>query len=358
MSPENPQRSAGLGPWRDALMILVLAGVVLWAAAGVLIPLVLAAFVFVLILALSDHIRALMPAFLPGWLATVLALLVALSGLFAVMFVLANQATQFARALPGYEAQLESALGRLVAVLGGGGAEALRQALVDFDLSWLARNVLGGARSFLSSFLLISLYVAFMMAERRMMAHKLILAANDRQISDEISATLDKIALSLQRYVGVKTFISSLTAGLSYLIFLALGLEYAETWAVLTFLLNFIPSIGSIIAVIFPAMVSAVQFDTLMPFVVIAFGCGGMQFAIGNFLDPALLGRSLNISSLVVILSLVVWTALWGLPGAFLSTPLTVCVLLAMAQFPALRPLAVMMSKDGRLDPPGAGRTL
>lgn len=146
-----------------------------------------------------------------------------------------------------------------------------------------------------------------------------------------------------------KTFVSVLTSLISYSVFRWLDLEYAETWAVLTFALNFIPSIGSIVAVVFPAMVSLVQFDTITPFLVIVLFCGTVQFMIGNFLDPALLGRSLNMSTFMVIIALTFWSAVWGVIGAFLSVPLTVCILIVFSHIPALRPLAILMSKDGEL---------
>jgi len=140
-----------------------------------------------------------------------------------------------------------------------------------------------------------------------------------------------------------------LTASLSYVVFRYLGLEFAETWAVLTFAFNFIPSIGSVVAVLFPAAVSLVQFETITPFLIILFGCGSTQFAIGNFLDPALLGRSLNLSTLTVILALTFWASVWGITGAFLSIPLTVCLLIIFSHVPITRPLAILMSQEGTL---------
>ena len=137
-------------------------------------------------------------------------------------------------------------------------------------------------------------------------------------------------------------WISALTGLFSYAIFRFLGLEFAETWAVLTFALNFIPSIGSVIAVVFPAVVSLVQFDTIGPFLTIVMGCGLVQFLIGNILDPAMLGRSLNLSTLMVILALTFWSAVWGIIGAFLSVPLTVCILIVLSNVPATRHLALV----------------
>ena len=106
---------------------------------------------------------------------------------------------------------------------------------------------------------------------------------------------------------------------------------------------------GSIIAVIFPSLIALVQFESIGPFLMIILGCGTLQFLIGNFLDPALLGRSLNMSTFLVILALMFWTTIWGLIGAFLSVPLTVCILIVFSHIPALRPIAILMSLDGRL---------
>ncbi len=339
---------------RDVAIVVAIAVFGLSAGAGFLVPLTLAVLAFVLITAVSDRIMALSrPVIaLPRWLATLTGVVLVLSGLFAIMFILTNQATQFARAMSGYEFKLDATVTRISGMLGPDLGDLIRDSVVKIDFSRLALSVFGGATSFLSTFLVICIYVGFMMAERRVMTHKILLAARDPALGQHITELLGTISVSLQRYLGVKTFISAVTALLSYAVFRVLGLDYPETWAVLTFALNFIPSIGSVIAVVFPASVALVQFDTFTPFVVIVVLCGGMQFLIGNILDPALLGRSLNLSTFMVILALTFWSAIWGVIGAILSVPLTVCILIVLAQIPAARPVAILMSIDGQLTPP------
>lgn len=361
----NPGVASGraLSYWRDVLLILTLMVFGLWSGAGFLVPLALAVLIFVLITAVSDRIRNFsvdrIP--MPAWLANLAAVAVVLAGLFAVIYVLGSQATQFARAFPTYETQLEGALARVTSIVGNEVVKGIQEMFVQIDISLVARSAFGGASSFLSTFLLICLYVAFMMAERQTMARKLALAFEGKPFARDLPIIMATISDSLQRYVSVKTFVSTLTALFSYSVFRFLGLEFAETWAVLTFALNFIPSIGSVIAVIFPALVSLVQFDTAGPFLTIVLGCGLVQFLIGNILDPALLGRSLNLSTLMVMLALTFWTAVWGIIGAFLSVPLTVCILIVLCNVPATRPLAILMSQDGTLntatpDPDSNGR--
>ncbi len=337
---------------RDVVLVAVLIIGTLYLGAGFLVPLVLALLIFVLVTAISDRIAGvtLFGKRLPNWIGYILGAAPVLFGLFLIAYVLGNQATHFARALPVYEAQLDGALVRAAGLLGEDIVLFIRATFIEVDLSRIAISAFNGASFFLSTFLLICLYVAFMVSERTLFAEKLVHAASNRRLRREMRRTVDSVSIGVQRYVGVKTFLSTITALFSYAVFRYLGLEFAETWGILTFALNFIPSIGSIVAVILPALVALIQFETTGPFLTVAFGCGIVQFLIGNILDPALMGRSLNISTLMVILALTFWTAIWGIIGAFLSVPLTVCVLIVFAQIPATRPIAILMSKDGRVD--------
>ncbi|WP_170348779.1 MULTISPECIES: AI-2E family transporter [Ruegeria] len=332
---------------RDVSIVATLLVLGLYAGSAFLIPLTMALLVNVLIIALSDRIIALTR--MPVWLANVAGVTVVLAGLFVIMYILGSQATQFARTIGTYENQFDETVNRVTGWVGNDVTTFIRDNLINIDMSYIARVLLGSATSLLNQFFLISLYVAFLMAERLAFRKKIQLAAGDPKTGIEFAAILDAISFSLQRYVGVKTLISLITASISYSVFKILGLEFAETWAVLTFALNFIPSIGSIIAVIFPSLIALVQFESIGPFLMIILGCGTLQFLIGNFLDPALLGRSLNMSTFLVILALMFWTTIWGLIGAFLSVPLTVCILIVFSHIPALRPIAILMSLDGRL---------
>ncbi|RLK10672.1 putative PurR-regulated permease PerM [Ruegeria conchae] len=347
--PENsPSRARlQLGVLRDVVIVATLVVLGLYAGANFLVPLTMALLINVLILALSDRVIAVTRV--PIWIANLAGVTVVLAGLFMIMYILGSQATQFARSINTYESQFDGAVHRITGLVGNDVTTFIRDNLVSIDMSYVARLLLGSATSLLNQFFLISLYVAFLMAERLAFRKKIQIAAGNPQLGADLASVLDAISYSLQRYVGVKTLISLITALISYSIFKALGLEYAETWAVLTFALNFIPSIGSIIAVIFPSMIALVQFETIGPFLVIVLGCGTLQFVIGNFLDPAMLGRSLNMSTFLVILALTFWTTVWGLIGAFLSVPLTVCILIIFSHIPALRPVAVLMSLDGQL---------
>jgi predicted PurR-regulated permease PerM len=126
-----------------------------------------------------------------------------------------------------------------------------------------------------------------------------------------------------------------------------IGVNYAALFALIIFLLNYIPTIGSLIGVVFPSVLALLQFSTAWPFVAVVVLLGVIQFCIGSLLEPRLMGRSLNLSPLVIILSLSFWGSIWGVTGMVLCVPLTVMLLIVCAQFPLSRPFAILLSVDG-----------
>ncbi|MEM9526537.1 MAG: AI-2E family transporter, partial [Bacteroidota bacterium] len=171
----------------------------------------------------------------------------------------------------------------------------------------------------------------------------------DLQESNRLSIVLGEINTAMRTYLGVKTFTSLVTAILSWFVFFFVGVDYALFWAFLIFLFNYIPTIGSITATLLPAFLALVQFDGLSPFLIIALGVSAIQLLIGNIIEPRLMGDTLNISPLVVVLSLILWSMLWGVVGMLLSVPITVAIIIICAQFPATRNVAILLSKNGAI---------
>ena len=138
----------------------------------------------------------------------------------------------------------------------------------------------------------------------------------------------------------------------SYLILIMVGVDFAAFWGFLIFLLNYIPTIGSLLGVVFPSVLALVQFGTYTEPLIVLGACSAIQMTIGNFIEPRAMGSTLNVSPLVVILSLVVWGTIWGVVGMFLSVPITVALIIIFASFPATRPIAIILSRDGQVDVP------
>ena len=195
---------------------------------------------------------------------------------------------------------------------------------------------------------IILVYVVFLLFEQQSFATKLDAIVTDPAKREKVRATLRRINTDVRTYIWVKAILSVATGGISYLVMRSVGLDFAAFWAVVIFLLNFIPTIGSILGIVFPTLLALVQFpDSLTPFLIVLICLGATQVITGNVVEPRMMGRSLNLSPLVIILSLAVWGSIWGVIGMFLSVPITLIAMIVMAQFRTTRPVAIMLSSDG-----------
>ena len=211
-------------------------------------------------------------------------------------------------------------------------------------------DVLGSIKSFGSNFMLIALYVAFLFAAQSSFPKKMDDLFPDINKRAQAAKVGERIRHSIEKYLGVQTIISLMQTVVSYIAMVALGLDNALFWALLIFILNYIPIIGGLAAILLPVTFALVQFDSFTPIVILAGALFGAQFVIGNTIQPKMMGDSMNLSALVVVLSLTLWGALWGGVGMFLSAPLTVIIMIILAQFPTTRWIAVLLSADGQPD--------
>lgn len=160
--------------------------------------------------------------------------------------------------------------------------------------------------------------------------------------------TFIKIKKSLFKYVSIKLTLSLATGLLSYIVFLAFGVELASMFALLTIFLNFIPNVGSIIAVALPLPILFLQFSLGWQLFVILFLLVVFQMIIGNILEPKLLGNSIGLHPVVVLLSLTFWGFIWGIPGMFLSVPISASMKIIFESFEYTKGLAALF--EGRLE--------
>jgi predicted PurR-regulated permease PerM len=231
--------------------------------------------------------------------------------------------------------------------VGGDVAAGIFAVVGEIDLVGYLRPLAGSAGYIAGTTILIILYVGFLLAERGQFAHKLGRIFANPERAGEVEMMFDSITRNVHRYILIKTLVSALTGALAFVVMRLIGLEFAETWAMLTVFLNFIPNIGSILATLIVTLVAFFQFDSWGP-VLIVFGVLGIiQFAIGNVIEPSVMGRSLRLSSFVIILSLTFWGAIWGIVGMFLAVPIMVMLMIVCSHVPALRSVAILLSRDG-----------
>lgn len=336
--------------WLLWLITAVIVLLMLAVGRSFLVPVAVALVLFSLLSGLTYQIAKVRIGrwSVPRPLATIVGLLIVAYALFLFASVMSSQVEAVVAASPRYVSRVQDLLSQMAEYLGRDIAADLRDIFSDLNLAGQLPGLVGSAGSTVTAITLIVLYMGFMFVERGVFDAKFDRLFPDAERADEVRAVLGSIYESIQRYFAIKLFVSALTGLAAYAVMKPMGLDFAETWALLTALLNFIPNIGSAVATILPAIVALVQFDTLVPFLVIALGVSAIQLTIGNFVEPALMGRSLNLSPLVIILSLTLWATVWGVVGMFLAVPIMVIVLIVCSHIPAWRPVAVVLSRDGR----------
>ena len=210
------------------------------------------------------------------------------------------------------------------------------------DLQGVASELIGGGVGFAKGLMLIMIYMSFIFAEQKIFRRKILSIAGDREA--EASQMLEKMARGIQRYLSVKTAVSLLTGSLCYVVLVSLDVPYALLFSLLTFLLNFIPTFGSIIAGFFPtitALGSGAPWSTAL---IVMGAYLVINLTLGSYIEPKILGRELNLSPLVVVVSVVVWAGIWGVVGAFLAVPLTSAIQIMLLSSDRTRPVAILLS--------------
>ena len=207
--------------------------------------------------------------------------------------------------------------------------------------------------SIAASVVLVFLYAAFLLIEQSALAGKIDRLSKDSDGAQRIRRIISSINARIGRYLALKTVLGIVVGALSLIVLKILGVEFAAFLALLIALLNYIPYIGSVLSVLVPVAVALVQFGDFNVALWALVLLSVLQFANGNLLDPYLMGNSLNLSPFVIVLSLAVWTALWGVPGALLAVPFAAILVIVFSESEATRPIAILLSRDGRLSAEG-----
>jgi len=254
-------------------------------------------------------------------------------------------------AAPLYQENFIKLTARIFILLGIEKEPNFAQVIHQINLTPFITNLAGTLATLIGSASLILIYVLFIMLEQKYFKVKLSRLLNGSNHRETVFMIIDQISTDVKTYIGVKTFVSALTGGACYLVLVTVGVNNASFWAFFIFLLNFIPTVGSMLAVLFPSLLSLVQFDSFTPFFIVITALITIQLLIGNILEPKLMGNSLNLSPLVVMLSLSLWGSIWGIAGMFLSVPFTVILMIIFSQFPKTKPIAILLSQDGNIRP-------
>ena len=323
---------------------LVVAGVVIKLAKPVLFPFFLAIFISYII---NPALEFLMRRKIPKLLA-VLGLILAtfsLMYLFGAIFYSSGKA--FTAEFPKYGAQFEALLAELEAsrFLGVHWSQSILLGAINVEkIAAIAVSALGPFFSFMSTLVLVLVFLIFILAGRGRLAPKIECSFSPGQ-AKKIGAMLENINGQIEKYLAIKTvfcIINGIVVGVVLALF---GVEFAVVFGFLAFFLNYIPNIGSTVSTVVPIIIAFLQYGSVWRCLAILAIVVLLDNVMGNFLEPRFMGRGLGLSPLVVIFSLIFWGWLWGIPGMVLSVPITAVIKIVCANIPSLRPVAELMSK-------------
>lgn len=317
--------------------------VVLQSAASIVAPVLLAAFIAVI---LTPPLRWLRRKRVPQWISLPLIVILLLEAGSILGLVFTGQLEGFRESLPGYRERLTLLRDQFGLWLEETGVEMAREAvkdIIDPNVAVdLVRVVLSNMRSTFGTGLLVLLSTVFMLLEAPGLQIKLRKAFH---LQEEAELRLQRLFSSINHYMVIKSLASLATALCIWGWLWMLAIDYAALWAILAFLLNFIPFIGGLLMAVPALLLALVQAD-LQVTLIVALGYLIVNTVIGSILEPRIMGRGLGISTLVVFLSLLFWGWVLGTVGVFLSVPLTMVLLIALDSRPQTRPFAILLGPE------------
>ncbi|NNE39090.1 MAG: AI-2E family transporter, partial [Gammaproteobacteria bacterium] len=265
-----------------------------------------------------------------------------------LVLLLGTTLDDFTREFPSYQSRLREIIVGIVDWTEGRGldvsAERVREVFDPSRAIGIVNNILGGVTNLLGNAFLILFTIIFMLVEAASFPRKII-----RITGGKISDTYHEILLKIRKYIAVKTLISAATGlcigTLTYMI----GIDFPILWGIIGFLLNYVPTIGSILASVPACLIALVQLG-IWPTLITGLGYFAINTVFGNLIEPKIMGKAMGLSTLVVFLSLVFWGWVLGPVGMLLSVPLTMVAKIALEQNPQTMPFAIILDADKPVD--------
>jgi len=334
------------------LIAAIAVGAALHWLEPILTPLVLAIFLMFMIDGLARLLDNRVKMLPDGWSLPVALILILLFFILSIWLI--------ADGFGGFAAQVERFIARIdVMILDAAqlielrNPPQLKELIGRLELKQLQaaaptlfKGLSGVAAIFAYAFFVL-VYLGFLLASRDGFRRKIVVLFPEREDRKDAVHVFDRVREGVEGYIWVQTVTGLMIAAGCWAVMAAVGLENALFWAFLIFLLSYIPIIGGAVAGCAPALFAFVQFDTYWQAIVLFVVIQVWLFVVGNLILPKMQAEDQNIDPVVVLLSLAFWGAIWGVTGAFLSTPLTVMAMAVMAEFKGSRWIAVLLSGDG-----------
>jgi predicted PurR-regulated permease PerM len=228
---------------------------------------------------------------------------------------------------------------------------ALQELVGQLNPARYVGAVVNGLQTFAGGAMYVMVYLGFLLASRHGFQRKVAALYPDASDREHAAAVFVRIRNGVERYLWIQTVTGLMIAILAWAAMAAVGQSHALFWGFLIFAVCYIPVVGGFLGGVLPPLFALVQFPSWWQAAVLFAWIQVVMFLVGSVVLPRMQRDSLNIDPVVVLLSLAFWGAIWGIPGMFLSTPLTVMAIIILAQFDGSRWIAILLSGDGRPEP-------
>ena len=324
-----------------ASFVIIVAG--MKAAESIIVPFLLALFIAIIA---SPPYFWLQEKGLPKALAMLIVIFAFLFIISIIGLLIGTSINDFTSKLPFYETKLRSEIQGVIAWLTESGFLEkeinLQEMFNPSSVFKIVANAFNEVSGLFANGFLILLMIIFMLLEVSSIPVKLKKMFSDPETSIK---RVNSISENINKYIAIKTAISIVTGLLVTIFLLIMGVDYPILWGVLAFALNFIPTIGSIIALIPAALLTIVQFGFGEALIVII-GYLVINTIMGNILEPRLMGKGLGLSTLVVFISLIFWGWVLGPIGMLLSVPLTITIKIILDSSEETRWFAILLGPE------------
>ena len=340
-----------------SLMLLALIGVglLLHLTKSFMIPFVVAILLAYLLIPLAE---ALEKVRLPSFLANILVILIFWVAVLALAILVYGALNSVAESLPKYmqkyDAYLKQSLHYFQAQLGIEKSDNYRDIKIEHIFALISpgslmqtfNKSLGTFVAIMSQITLLMIFLIFIIGSRKVFINKIFAFFNAKEgEKDDTFLLIATISKQIKMYIVLKTLISIGTGFVFGMVAFATGLDFAFIWGFLGFVLNFIPTIGPIIASIPPIFLALLQFDSIGWAVFVSVAMSAVQFTSGSFVEPLIMGDRLNLNIIAILLSLFMWGLIWGLPGMILAVPITAAVNIVFRNIAAMKDFSLLLSK-------------
>lgn len=350
-----PTRSGLTGIWVIATGVII---GLLYLGRDILAPFALAVFLFLIIEGFARAIHGRSDMLKLAW-SRALAILVVIGGFVGFLAMMARGIAEFGIQGDAYLRRINALIEDAYGWVQLSNAPTLTEMVFNESGQAFLGTIASATSGLTGDLVLILIYVAFLFLAQAAWPNKLDKIFGNAEQRQQVKEVGDAARRGIETYLWTQTVISAMITLLTYITLLTLGVDNALFLSTLIFVLNYIPTIGSIVAALVPPLFALVQpeiaawvpgeapNDSYIFALMVFLGVSFWQFSIGNFVQPRIMGDTLNLSALVVLLALAIWGAIWGIPGMFLSAPLTVLMMILFAQSDSTRWMAVLLSANG-----------